>query len=139
MQKFLLTLILFLPLVKISASELRFECPIEIKTSQTLKDKTPEGWANLQDSNAHQWLNSITVFDGPPQELASLVPDNESNSDWKKSIWTFNKIKKNPIWFTCNYLKTDIVLAKALPLEITQCHILFSKGKSSSILGLVCK
>ncbi len=131
--------ILLLPLGYIFAAELRFECPPEIQTTQAAKGKAPEGWSSLRETQSRQWLDSVGVFDGPPQELAALVPDNEENQDLKKTVWTFNKKKERPIWLSCSYLKTDMLFAKSLPMEITQCRLLTSKSKSESAIGLSCK
>jgi hypothetical protein len=132
-------LIMLLPLASMAASEISYECPPEMTTIQTLKDKAPEGWTPHQVANARHSLDSIMIFDGPPVELASLVPNNESNKDNRKTFWTFVKKKERPIWFTCSYLKTDIVFAKSLPLDITQCRMLLSKNKVHSITGLICE
>lgn len=121
------------------ASELRFECPTEIQTNQTIKNKAPTGWTSLREAQSRHWLDSLSIFDGPPQDLASLVPDDEDNQEIKKTVWTFNKKKKRPIWMTCSYLKTDMLFAKALPMEITQCKLILSKNNPQSVIGINCK
>jgi hypothetical protein len=121
------------------AAEIRYECPPEIRTVQSIEDNTPVGWEVIQESHPKHWQDSIMVFDGPPKELASLVPDNERNQDIKKTVWTFSKEKERSIWFTCSYHWTDIQLAKELPKEITKCKPIPSKRKPVTAIGLVCK
>ncbi len=87
----MLALLSFLSTSNIVAAESRYECPPEIQTDQSLKDKAPDGFSSLRENQSRGWLDSLSVFDGPPQELASLVPDNEENQDIKKTIWTFKK------------------------------------------------
>lgn len=91
---FIIFCILILLQESIFASELRFECPSEIQTNQTIKNKIPIGWTSLREAQSRHWLDSLSVFDGPPQDLASLVPNNQDNQEIKKTVWTFNK-KKN--------------------------------------------
>ena len=130
---------MLVPAKGLFAAELRFECPAEIQTTQNIKEPAPEGWASIPNPQSKKYLDSISVFDGPPEELASLVPDNEENQILSKTVWSFHKKKDRPIWLACSYLRTDIVLAKALPLEITQCKVVLSKNKPHSIVGLTCK
>ncbi|MBY0414024.1 MAG: hypothetical protein K2Q18_07655 [Bdellovibrionales bacterium] len=136
---FILAFTLFFSITNILAAESSYECPPEITTTQAVKDKTPDGWSSLQDTNSKHWLDTVMVFDGPPEELASLVPDNSNNQDIKKTVWSFQKKKERPIWFTCSYLKTSVLFAKPLPLEITQCRVLLAKKNKANAVGLLCK
>lgn len=120
-------------------AESRYECPPEMSTTQTMKGRVSTGWSFLQDTNARHRPESVMVFDGPPQELASLVPDDESSEDPNKTVWTFNKNKSRPIWFTCSYSKTSFLFARALPLDVTQCKIFRSQAQNPSAIGLICK
>jgi hypothetical protein len=99
----------------------------------------PDGWTSISDTQSKHWFSTLSVFDGPPQDLASLVPDNEENQDLSKTIWTFNKKKERPIWIACSYLKTNLLLAKELPLKISQCSVILLKTKPQSLIGLRCK
>jgi hypothetical protein len=135
---FVVFVILFFSVRSLFAAETRYECPPEIQTTQSGKN-APEGWTAVSQNDSHHWINSVGVFDGPPQEMASLVPDDEENLDPAKTVWTFSKKKERPIWFSCGYARTDVLLAKELPLDITQCRLMVSKKKPVNYLGLVCK
>ncbi len=50
------------------SSDIRYECPIKFQTVQTLKDQAPEGWSFFRESQSRQFLDTVTVFDGPPEQ-----------------------------------------------------------------------
>lgn len=92
----------------------------------------------MRSPQVRHWLENVTVYDGPPAEMASLVPDNEGRAK-DKALWTFSKRKERPIWIACSYLKTDLLYAKALPLDTTYCQVAESKSKPPSIVGVICR
>lgn len=126
-----------LPVTTIYAAE--YECPVKIETTQSLKEKAPEDWTSFRESKENSYFGNITVYDGPPEELASLVPDNEGKKAAGLPVWTFKKEKTKPIWLACSYMKTDIVFAKALPQDITHCEVLPHKRKHQSSRTISCK
>jgi hypothetical protein len=124
----------------VRAAETLYECPREIHTEQSaVKVKIPEGWQAKRNYNFEPQLRThLLVYDGPPEDGASLVPDIE-DSDPVKTVWTFNKKKERSIWLGCEYVGTRIVLAKELPTNVTSCRLLLEKTKSKDPIGLICK
>jgi hypothetical protein len=124
------------------AAEIRYECPKEIHTEQSaVKTKVPSGWEPKRDfSPKPQVLEGLSVYDGPPEEGARLVPDNEENANPAKSFWTFDKKKERSIWLGCEYTGSSIFLAKELAASVTTCRLLVSDTRSSPrFKGVTCK
>ena len=121
------------------SAESRFDCPPQIQTTQSLKGKAPDGWTSIRETRYPQWLKSIAIFDGPPNEHADLVPDNEVNQDPEKTVWTFNKKKDRSLYLACEYSGTEMLLVKELSRHITQCRMILSISNPPSGTGLLCK
>jgi hypothetical protein len=97
-------------------------CPERISVEQTVT-RIPEGWTVRQDEAAST-LGGITFYSGPPEEKASLVYD-----QWIKrkgvayGVWHFQPKSSHPIWLSCRYSSTRVVLAKQLPAETSECTV----------------
>ena len=76
---------------------------------------------------------SISVFDGPPSEMADLVPDNPSA---KVQRWTFDKKRTRDIYIVCNYADTRLKLARKAPAEVTVCSL---RPPNDPVTGVVCR
>lgn len=84
----------------------------------------PEGFTPYVTTSRHP-LVAILLSDGPPNETYWLAP--ESYLDQGKVLvakWRFIPGPR-PIWISCSYAKTSVVLAFALPLATTQCEVPF--------------
>ena len=127
-----------------AASESRYDCPKDVSFEETaVTAKVPAGWEAKHDFSpkvlSHKFEN-LSVYDGPPEEGARLVPDNEANTNPAHTLWTFNKKKERLIWLGCEYTDSNIILAKALPKNVTKCRLVFSDTKASArLLGLACQ
>ncbi len=123
------------------ASKISYECPSEIHTEQSaVKTKVPSGWLAKRAYNFEPQLRThMSVYDGPPEQGASLIPDDEENTDITKTSWSFGKKKERSIWLACEYTGTGILLTKELPKEATLCRLLLSKTKTPEAIGFVCK
>lgn len=122
------------------AAPMTFECPLEIKTTQSLTGEAPKGWVGSLENRYPQTLRGVSVFDGPPQDHADLVPDDESpQASTKPAVWTFYKDKERSIWLGCAYSGTTFIMAKELPRSLTRCQTLQSKTRPPSDLGLICQ
>ena len=73
---------------------------------------------------------AISVFDGPPSEMADLVPDNPNA---RIVQWTFKKPRTRDIYIVCNYADTRIGLARKAPPEVASCSL------SVTSPGVICK
>jgi hypothetical protein len=99
-------------------------CPESISVEQTVA-KIPEGWTVRQDEAAST-LEGITFYSGPPEEKASLVYD-----QWTKrnglayGVWHFQPKSSHPIWLSCRYSSTRVLLAKQLPAETSECIVTY--------------
>ena len=73
----------------------------------------------------------LTVYDGPPIELASLVPDEQK----RPARWLFPAKKERPIYVSCEYKNAQEFKTTELPREVTDCR---EKWKGKKLLGLSC-
>lgn len=107
---------LFSPLPAFAASD--YICPENTQTGQSVS-RLPHGWlsstltANIPEEDA------LTVFDGPPGEMASLVPDNEGALE--SAFWTFPAEKERPVWVQCHYAGETTHLMRPLPDKTVKC------------------
>jgi hypothetical protein len=119
------------------------ECPRQLATSQTLTDPVPDGWSGVartasavHDAKPGAAVTeatppvAISVFDGPPSEMADLVPDNPNA---RIVQWTFAKNRTRDIYIVCNYADTRIALSRKAPSTVTSCMLAMSAP------GVICK
>ena len=60
---------------------------------------------------------AVSVFDGPPSEMADLVPDNPNA---RIVQWTFKKPRTRDIYIVCGYADTRIGLSRKAPPEVVE-------------------
>jgi hypothetical protein len=103
-------------------------CPMKIEVSQSLA--TPqEGWTDGQERLPTE-LAGIAVFDGPPEQLADLVPDDGTETgDVRSDIWNLPKNERG-YWLTCRYSSTTVTLTRQLPATVTRCEAVYEKQLS---------
>jgi len=106
-------------------------CPISISVTQNLAAPAT-GWTEGMEDLPTE-LSGVTVFDGPPEELASLVPDGDSEDD--KTTTEFWTLAANPrgYWITCHYSSTTVILTQRLPETATRCDVV--REKETSFIG----
>jgi len=138
----LLAVLLLLPNAA-HAADWIMECPAQLSTSQMPAGELPAGWSGIARtaSSVHEAKPgastteatppvAISVFDGPPSEMADLVPDNPNA---RIVQWTFKKPRTRDIFVVCNYADTRIALARKAPPEVTSCAL------SVTSPGVICK
>lgn len=109
----------------ISGLAFEYRCPESVETTQSLVF-TPEGWRSLSDKTKDiQPLERMTIFDGNPEEKASLVPDNEGAQ--QDLTWTNHTLKG--FWMACSYSQTTARLIREIPRTVKKCVL---KLKSNS-------
>ena len=126
-----LMLIVLSPLA--AAADWKVDCPAQLSTTQSTGGPLPGGWSIVARTSsailpatpgmavaAATPPVSISVFDGPPAQMADLVPDNPNA---KLQRWTFGKTRTRDIYIVCNYADTRIKLARKAPAEITSCTL----------------
>jgi hypothetical protein len=112
---FMLACLVFLPLPAL-ASE--YVCPEDKKEDQQVSC-VPHGWLSSTLTSNIPQSDMLTVFDGPPGEMASLVPDNEGATE--NAFWTFPAEKERPLWIQCGYAGSTTYLSRPLPDSTVKC------------------
>ena len=125
------------------AADWIMECPAQLSTSQMPAGELPAGWSGIARtaSSIHEAKPgastteatppvAISVFDGPPSEMADLVPDNPNA---RVVQWTFKKPRTRDIYIVCNYADTRIGLTRKAPPEVASCAL------SVTSPGVICK
>lgn len=111
-------------------------CPDKIETKQSLTSKTIETWQKMTDTfNGLQNFDHLALYDGHPNEGASLVPDNENAS--KNAFWTFEENNDRSIWVACHYRQSIVRLIRELSRSVKKC-IYKSLPKQNSTTLLEC-
>jgi hypothetical protein len=102
------------------------QCPASLAVEQTLS-QPPATWT-VAHAPGQCRLASITFYDGPPQDMASLVYDKRTThaTTWE-AIWHFAPHAQGGYWVSCTYEHTDITLTKQLPAGVTQCVVSYEK------------
>jgi hypothetical protein len=112
-------------------------CPESIETAQTLRSALPKGWTSAVDSlNGKHPLENVQVFDGPFDDGASLVPDNEGKEETPH--WILSKDAPRPFLMACFYSQSVVRVLHELPKDAKKCTTLF-KTKPYRVLGLSCE
>lgn len=76
----------------------------------------PEGWQAAEKATPCS-LRSLTVFDGLPQEQASLVPDTDQALSGGRGLlsWTLSPVSAAGTWVALSYSCKTLVLSRPLP------------------------
>jgi hypothetical protein len=89
-------------------------------------------------------LAGVTIFEGPPAEQASLVPDNEKTvGDNVIQTWRLTRSDRG-YWLQCNYANTTAQIARRLPDSIARCDVVLDHnqhfvGGSYVVKSVNCK
>jgi hypothetical protein len=111
-------------------------CPPSIAVEQ--KASAPDQWS-VDYSKDKGVLSSITIFEGPPQEQASLKYDDERTAkDEIIEVWKLPKSERG-YWMQCGYANTTAQLSRKLPDAISSCKAVLEKGVSYGGGGAVVK
>ena len=126
------------------AADLKLTCPPELSITQSVAGPIPDGWNALsRSSSTMQSIApgaavatnappvSISVFDGPPAELADLIPDNPKA---KPQRWTFPRNRPRDIYVVCNYADTRIKVTRKVPADVTSCALSTPSGPATAII-----
>jgi hypothetical protein len=103
-----------------------FLLPPTIETKQEVKT-IPAGWVTLLEAVPNQ-VAGITVFDGRPEQKASLVPDNEEKQKAENRLavtWRLAPLSSEGAWLTLSYASTSVVLARPLPEGTTELRVFY--------------
>lgn len=105
----------------------RNTCPQKIEVEQRATS-LPAGW-DAGQSTATVPLASVTFFDGPPAERASLKYDTEERQkrDWV-AFWNLAPNARG-YWISCGYENTTVVVSRRLPEHIRSCAVTYERRK----------
>lgn len=125
------------------AGELRIDCPESIAAVESL-DGAGEAWQVETDLGKRgKFLDSISVFSGPPAEMASLVPDRTSRKkQLRTSTWQFAAPSTAAYWVACTYTNSTLQLTRQLPSGVRRCELserLLPNGVRLGIDGMKCE
>jgi hypothetical protein len=105
----------------LSAAE--FEaCPARIDVQPQQLAKAAPGWTAAHAADAHHDLWYVTLYEGEPKEMASLVPDINGR---QRQSWQLLPHPVRPYWLECHYTRTTIVLARPLAPTLKSCEVTF--------------
>jgi len=116
-----------------TAADWKMECPAQIATAQTLTGNVPAEWSLLaRTASAAREVKpgaadpdtspaiTVSVFDGPPVDMADLVPDDPNA---RVVRWTFAKNRTRDVYIVCHYADTRLALTRKAPAEIASCQL----------------
>jgi hypothetical protein len=107
-------------------------CPAALEASETVR--APEGWT-VHRNPLPRRLQAATFFDGPPQEMAALRYDEETETGSELvAVWRFAASSRR-IWIRCSYEGSRTALERALPDGVRQCRVAYDR-QSSDAAGL---
>jgi hypothetical protein len=76
-------------------------------------------------------LAGVTVFEGPPSEQASLVPDSDQTTkDTVVQTWRLLKSTRRywSYWLQCQYANTTAQIYRRLPADVTRCDVTYERN-----------
>jgi hypothetical protein len=118
------------------AAHAQVVCPPSVAVEQ--KAATPNEWS-VEYSKQPAELAAVTIFDGPPEQMASLKYDDERTT--KSEIIQTWKLPPSDrgYWMVCGYSNTTTLLRRKLPNDVRACEVVFEKGVSFGGGGMVVK
>lgn len=105
--------------------EIRAPHSVEIK--QEIADPTP-GWEACTGKKTHV-LTDVTIYDGRPEQLASLEPDEDQldkQNKIGKSYYRLSPAIVDGHWIACSYFATNVQLCMRIPDKIQEICITYS-------------
>ena len=118
-------------LISLPAGAENFTCPAAFPKQSLKFVPTSDGWsANAGDTAS---LYGADVFDGPPDQMASLIPDASSRNS---STWTLEGSYPQGIWLQCTYAGGALTLTRRLQKVPAACVARYprlSKGRPESV------
>lgn len=105
----------------------KIACPGSIQVSEPRLVAPMAGWTAINDKIGHQ-LSSISFYDGPVEEGASLVPDrNVKTPKIRSATWQLDPKNGRGYWLACHYSGTTLTLGRALPKGLVRCAVTYNE------------
>src|SRR5579859_4167550 len=112
-------------------------CPPTIVVEQRASAPAPD-WT-VSYSGYETAVAGVTIFDGPPAQQASLVPDSEKQvGDNIIQVWQLPKSDRG-YWLQCNYANTTAQISRRLPASVQRCDVVLNHNMRFSGGGNVVK
>ena len=117
-------------------------CPATIVVEQRASAPAPD-WT-VSYSGYETAVAGVTIFDGPPAQQASLVPDSEKQvADNIIQVWQLPKSDRG-YWLQCNYANTTAQIVRRLPPNLSRCDVVLNhnlrfSGGSNVVKSVNCK
>lgn len=104
----------------------KISCPETVPLATPQLAKPMEGWKEFVDTAPHR-LSRVTFFDGPVEDSASLVPDEDTRlGKTRTAKWLLQPKPDRPYWFACYYSGTSLALSRALPAGLKECDVTYN-------------
>lgn len=103
-----------------------FALPPAVETRQEISS-VPAGWTALNEAVPNH-VAGITVFDGRPEQRASLVPGKEERQKARNRLvltWRLTPSSDEGTWVSFSYTSTSVVLARPLPKGTTGLRVTY--------------
>ncbi len=112
-------------------------CPQTIVVEQRASAPAPD-WT-VSYSGYETAVAGVTIFDGPPAQQASLVPDSEKQvGDNIIQVWQLPKSDRG-YWLQCNYANTTAQISRRMPPSVNRCDVVLNHNVRFSGGGNVVK
>jgi hypothetical protein len=101
-------------------------CPPALVVEQKTAAPAPD-WS-VTYSGYNTALAGVTIFEGPPAEQASLVPDREqTTSEIVVQTWSLAKSDRG-YWLQCEYANTTAQISRRLPVDVSRCDVTYERN-----------
>lgn len=126
------------------AKSLVIQCPDPIALKEVAKSTHPKWEVTADKGKIAVSFESILLYDGHPREMASLKPDDESETPGRL-VATWNLPKAEPdrgYWVGCAYRNSMTLLTKRLPDTVSTCRYTQKRLRSGELAGVesfVCR
>jgi hypothetical protein len=82
-------------------------------------------------------LKSVLVFEGRPEEMVALHPDETSEQQTNAThVWRLDA--GTDYWLECHYFKAKVVIMARVPAGTRQCAITWAH-RYRDVTGIACK
>ena len=101
-------------------------CPPTVDVDQKAS-ATDAAWT-VSYSGLRTELAGVTIFEGPPSEMASLAPDDtRTMRETVVQTWKLPQSDKR-YWIKCSYENTAAELSREMPAAVTSCKVVFERN-----------
>jgi hypothetical protein len=115
----------------------KIACPESIPVSEPRLLTPIPGWTAINEESGHK-LSSISFYDGPVEEGASLVPDrNIKAQKIRTATWQLDPKNGRGYWLACHYSGTTLTLGRALPKGLVRCAVTYNDEEQIEGLPVV--